>query len=163
MHSGRPPWLRGGKSAKRKKIRESFWNAVNPAAEVDSSGGLADSEEEIVEVVNEPVARQQAKAKALRLKSNPIDLLLGHLRWWMQYRKPECFFGITDCRFRRVFIIEHGCECTFRFEFFFRYGTTISGCGTCNRSSDLLQPPANLRELFEDLFSTVQSLTCLRR
>ena len=90
MHSGRRPRPRGGKSAKRKKLRESFWNAVNPAAEVDNSvlGGLADpeeEEEEIVEVVNEPVARQQAKAKALRLKSNP-NLLFHHRQSWVQLK-----------------------------------------------------------------------------
>lgn len=89
MHSGRRPRPRGGKSAKRKKLRESFWNAVNPAAEVDNSvlGGLADpeEEEEIVEVVNEPVAKQQAKAKALRLKSNP-NLLFHHRQSWVQLK-----------------------------------------------------------------------------
>ena len=47
---------------------------MNPAAKVDNSvlGGLADPEEEVVEVISEPVAKQQAKAKALRLRSDPI-------------------------------------------------------------------------------------------
>jgi hypothetical protein len=70
MHTGRRRRPRGGKSDRRKRIRESFWEAVDSReAEQDTpSPNLPDLEEEDL---SKPVVTLQPKAKALRRRINP--------------------------------------------------------------------------------------------
>ena len=69
MHTGRRyrPW--GGKSNKRKRVRESFWQAVESTDQTTSVTTLPDPEVE--EETREPVDTLQARAKALRRRANP--------------------------------------------------------------------------------------------
>ena len=136
MHSRRRPRERGGRSAKRKKLRGFFWNAVDPSAEVDNSvlSGLAEPEEEVVEVVNEPVEKQQAKAKALRLRSNPRPSSSSSSAVVGAIENPSSSSGSRIVGSEASSSSNPGCGYIFRSELFFRSGTTISGCGTCNRS-----------------------------
>ena len=69
MQTGRRYRPRGGKSNKRKRVRESFWQAVESTDQTTSVTTLPDPEVE--EETREPVDTLQARAKALRRRANP--------------------------------------------------------------------------------------------
>lgn len=69
MHTGRRYRPRGGKSNKRKRVRDSFWQAVESTDQTTSVTTLPDPEVE--EKTREPVDTLQARAKALRRLANP--------------------------------------------------------------------------------------------
>jgi hypothetical protein len=116
-----------------------------------------------VEVVNEPVAKQQAKAKALRLKSNPRPSLsssavVGAIE------NPSSSSGSQVVASEESSSSNPIVNTSSGLSFSSGAGRQFQGVELaidpevevelgegCVLVSDLLQPPANLRELFEDL------------